>query len=162
MRCHLGAERIGHGVRSVEDPHLLEQLIERGTILEVALTSNTQTRASAGFASHQIHDLLAAGVAVTLNTDNPTTSGTRLSEEYRRAENDAGIDQKTLQAIARTAARASFTTAGRALALSNDTQPTPPLYCHANRRYRRSKGAQPCPIAPCHPAAPPPSTGRHE
>ncbi|QBR90532.1 adenosine deaminase [Microbacterium wangchenii] len=114
---HLGAERIGHGVRSVEDPRLLEQLAERGTTMEVALTSNTHTGASAGFTTHQIHALLAGGVAVTLNTDNPTTSGTRLSEEHRRAVNDAGLDPATLERIARQAAVAAFTSSGRQFAV---------------------------------------------
>lgn len=113
---HLGAERIGHGVRSVEDPALLELLVERGITLEVALTSNTQTHASADYASHQIHDLLAAGVAVTLNTDNPTTSSTRLSEEYRRAASDAHIPPAVLDALATRAARSSFTAQGTRLA----------------------------------------------
>ncbi|MEV1130261.1 adenosine deaminase [Agromyces sp. NPDC049794] len=113
---HLGAERIGHGVRSVEDPRLLERLRERDVTLEVALTSNTQTRASTGFESHQIHDLLAAGVAVTLNTDNPTPSHTRLSEEYRRAEHDAHIPLEALRDIAARAAQSSFTARGRNLA----------------------------------------------
>lgn len=112
---HLGAERIGHGVRSVEDPALIERLAERGITLEVALTSNTQTRASAGYAAHQIHALLAAGVPVTLNTDNPTTSRTRLSEEYRRAQQDAHVPAATLHAVAVRAAHASFTAHGTRL-----------------------------------------------
>lgn len=114
--AHLGAERIGHGVRAAEDPRLLDRLREAGTTLEVALTSNTQTGASSGYRTHQIHALLAAGVAVTLNTDNPTTSGTRLSEEHRRAEVDAAVAPAELDRIARHAASAAFTERGRALA----------------------------------------------
>ncbi len=83
---YLGAERIGRGVRSAEDPHLLRRLMARGTTLEVYLTSNTQTQASNSLANHQTHDLLKAGVSVTLNTDNPTTSSTRLVSPQNIAE----------------------------------------------------------------------------
>lgn len=112
----LGAERIGHGVRAAEDPRLLDRLRERGVTLEVALTSNIQTRAATGFRTHQVHDLLAAGVPVGLSTDNPTPSRTRLSEEYRRAEHEAGLAPEVLQRVAAQAARAAFTPAGRSLA----------------------------------------------
>lgn len=112
---HLGAERIGHGVRSVEDQALLEYLRDHKITLEVALTSNMQTHTSTAFGTHQIHKLLAAGVAVTLNTDNPTTSRTRLSEEHRRAIQEAHLPLSTLKVLAGYAARSSFTMKGRAL-----------------------------------------------
>jgi hypothetical protein len=76
---HLGAERIGHGVRSAEDPALLEEPARRGVTLEVALTSNTQTGAASGYRDLQIHALPAAGVPVTLNTDSPRVSDVTLS-----------------------------------------------------------------------------------
>lgn len=112
----LGAERIGHGVRAAEDPELMDMLAERSITLETALTSNVQTAASPSIAEHQIHALLAAGVPVTLNTDNPTTSHTQLSCEYRRGGVEAGLSAATLDLLARNAARASFTQAGRLLA----------------------------------------------
>ncbi|MFT0846634.1 adenosine deaminase [Actinomycetaceae bacterium L2_0104] len=112
----LGAERIGHGVRSAEDPELMELLAERGVTLETALTSNVQTAASPSLAEHQVHALLSAGVPVTLNTDNPTTSATDLRYEYRRGAVEAGLSPELLDLVARNAAQAAFTEAGRGLA----------------------------------------------
>ncbi len=112
----LGAERIGHGVRSAEDPSLMELLAKRGVTLETALTSNVQTAASPSLPEHQIHTLLQAGVRVTLNTDNPTTSHTMLSCEYTRGGGEAGLSARTLDLLAYNAAQASFTEVGRGLA----------------------------------------------
>jgi adenosine deaminase len=105
---HLGAERIGHGVRAVEDPALLELLANRGITLDVALTSNVQTRTSPSYAEHQIHQLLAAGVPVTLNTDDPRASNVTLSHEYDVAAHRVGLTAQQLTAIAAHARRASF------------------------------------------------------
>jgi adenosine deaminase len=105
---HLGAERIGHGVRSAEDPALLDELARRGVTLEVALTSNTQTGAAPGYRDHQIHTLLAAGVPVTLNTDNPRVSDVTLSQEHALALYAAGLTRAQLEAVAQQSARAAF------------------------------------------------------
>jgi adenosine deaminase len=78
---HLRPARIGHGVRSVEDPRLLDHLAEQGVTLEVAITSNVQTGAAPSRVEHQIAALVEAGVRVAVCTDNPTVSGTRLSAE---------------------------------------------------------------------------------
>jgi adenosine deaminase len=107
---HLGAERIGHGVRSVEDPRLLDELAARGITLEVALTSNTQTGAAPGYRDHQIHGLLAAGVPVTLNTDNPRASDVTLSQEHRIARTEAGLTEDQLRTVAEQSAKAAFRT----------------------------------------------------
>ena len=101
---------------SVGDASFQDVDAERSITLETALTSNVQTAASPSIAEHQIHALLAAGVPVTLNTDNPTTSHTQLSCEYRRGGVEAGLSAATLDLLARNAARASFTQAGRLLA----------------------------------------------
>jgi adenosine deaminase len=105
---HLGAERIGHGVRSAEDPALLEELARRGVTLEVALTSNTQTGAAPGYRDHQIHALLAAGVPVTLNTDNPRVSDVTLSQEHALARYATGLSDAQLESLARQSAAAAF------------------------------------------------------
>jgi adenosine deaminase len=105
---HLGADRIGHGVRAVEDPRLLEELARRGITLEVALTSNTQTGAAPGYREHQVHALLAAGVPVTLNTDNPRASNVTLSQEHRIARAEAGLSARQVRAMAEQSARAAF------------------------------------------------------
>lgn len=105
----LGAERIGHGVRSAEDPALMAELAAAGVTLEVALTSNIQTGAAPGYPDHQIHALLAAGVPVTLNTDNPRVSDVRLSQEHALARYASGITPEQLQTVAEQSVRAAFT-----------------------------------------------------
>jgi len=105
---HLGAERIGHGVRAAEDPHLMEWLAEHGVTLEVSLTSNTQTGAAPNYAEHQIHQLLEAGVPVSLNTDNPRVSNVRLSQEHRTALTEVGLTAAQLATVAKQSVAAAF------------------------------------------------------
>jgi adenosine deaminase len=105
---HLGAARIGHGVRAAEDPRLLEDLARAGVTLEVALTSNTQTGAAPGYRSHQIHTLLAAGVGVTLNTDNPRVSDVTLSQEFLLARYAVGLTAAQVEEIAARSVTAAF------------------------------------------------------
>ncbi|MFI5494988.1 adenosine deaminase [Actinoplanes sp. NPDC051859] len=105
----LGAERIGHGVRSAEDPMLMAELAAAGVTLEVALTSNTQTGAAPGYRQHQIHTLLAAGVPVTLNTDNPRVSDVTLSQEHALARYATGLSDQQLRTVAEQSVRAAFT-----------------------------------------------------
>ena len=105
---HLGAERIGHGVRAAEDPQLMEWLAAHGVTLEVSLTSNTQTGAAPSYADHQIHKLLAAGVPVTLNTDNPRVSNVKLSQEHQSAVNEVGLTAEQLATVAQQSLAAKF------------------------------------------------------
>ena len=105
---HLGVERIGHGVRAAEDPRLMDHLAEHRIPLEVALTSNVQTRAAASYAEHPARTLLRHGVPVTLNTDNPRASGTTLSHEYGLAAALAGLTDDDLTAVARHSQEACF------------------------------------------------------
>jgi adenosine deaminase len=105
---HLRAERIGHGVRAAQDPRLMSHLAEHRITLEVALTSNVQTRAAASYAEHPVRVLLRHGVPVTLNTDNPRASGTTLAREYDLAAARAGLTDDDLAAVARHAQAASF------------------------------------------------------
>jgi adenosine deaminase len=106
---HLGVERIGHGVRAAEDPALMDHLAEHGVALEVALTSNVQTRAARSLAEHPAHTLLAHGVRVTLNTDNPRASNVTLAHEYDVAA-QAGFTADELDAVAAHTEAASFVT----------------------------------------------------
>ena len=103
----LGPRRIGHGVRSAEDPRLLEHLAASGVTLEVAITSNVQTGAARSRSQHQLAALAAAGVRVALCTDNPTVSGTRLTREYEIARDL--VDAAALDNIRRNALAARFT-----------------------------------------------------
>lgn len=105
---HLGAERIGHGVRAVEDPRLMDHLAEHGIALEVAITSNVQTGATDDFTTHPAADLLRHGVVVTLNTDNPRTSNVTLSHEFSVAAARAGLTERELAVAAQNAVTASF------------------------------------------------------
>ncbi len=105
---HLGAERIGHGIRSVEDPALLELLAARGITLEVSLTSNVHSSSAPSYAEHPVRQLLRAGVPVALCTDDPRASGITLSREYAEAAPQAGLTAADLQSIRTQARRAAF------------------------------------------------------
>lgn len=104
----LGCTRLGHGIRSVDDPRLLATLAARGVVLDVCPTSNLLTGAVASWEQHPLHALRAAGVAFTLNSDDPTFFHTTLTEEYRRAATHFGFGADELCTAVLTAARASF------------------------------------------------------
>jgi aminodeoxyfutalosine deaminase len=78
----LGADRIRHGIRAVEDPALVSELADRGTVLDVCPTSNLRTRVVANLADHPLPSLLRAGVGCSVSTDDPAMFGTDLSQEY--------------------------------------------------------------------------------
>lgn len=103
-----GAHRIGHGTRLGEDTALLEFVRDRRIPLEVCPTSNVQTRVARSFAEHPIKSLHAAGVVVTLNTDNRLMSDVTLTEEYARSAEWLGFDLATLAQISLNAFDASF------------------------------------------------------
>lgn len=104
----LGAERLGHGIRSVDDPALVSHLRARAIALDVCPTSNVRTGAVGGIADHPLRRLFDAGVCVTLNTDDPTFFGTTLNDEYRLAARLFGFDAADLAQLVRNAARAAF------------------------------------------------------
>jgi adenosine deaminase len=104
----LGATRLGHGIRAVDDPLLVEALRARGIVLDICPTSNLLTGAVASWAEHPLRQLRDAGVPFTLNSDDPTFFHTTLTEEYRRAVTQFGFGADDLCACVRTAARASF------------------------------------------------------
>lgn len=87
----LGAERIGHGVKAVEDERLLDYLAEHRIGIESCLTSNLQTSTVATLAAHPIHRFLAKGVSACLNTDDPAVEGIELRHEYTDAAVRAGL-----------------------------------------------------------------------
>lgn len=105
---HLGVERVGHGVRSVEDPALVDHLAEHGITLELCFTSNVQTRAAASRETHPVRALHEAGVPVTLNTDNPRVSDVTLAQEHETARLHAGLSDAQLDAIAHQALASTF------------------------------------------------------
>lgn len=81
---HFGPSRIGHGVRSIEDPDLIAYLKTHGIHLEVCPTSNIQTNMYEDIASHPIDRLYQSGVSMSINTDGRSLSDTNLGEEYNR------------------------------------------------------------------------------
>jgi aminodeoxyfutalosine deaminase len=105
---HLGAERIGHGTSSSEDPELLTYLAEHGIALEVCPSSNVATRAVASLEQHPLGAFVDAGVTVTINSDDPPMFGTTLNQEYAVAADLLGLDEAGLADLARAAVRASF------------------------------------------------------
>ena len=113
----LGAERIGHGVRALEDPAVVCLARECGVALEVCVTSNYQSGVVPALAAHPLARLINAGLKVTLNTDDPAISGIVLSDEYRLAVEDLGLNQDALVECVLGAARASFLPENEACAL---------------------------------------------
>jgi aminodeoxyfutalosine deaminase len=104
----LGAERIGHGTSSAQDPALLTYLAEHGIALEVCPSSNIATRAVATLEEHPIIAFRDAGVIVTVNSDDPPMFGTSLNREYEIAAQLLGLDEAGLRDLARAAVDASF------------------------------------------------------
>jgi aminodeoxyfutalosine deaminase len=99
----IGAERIGHGIRAVEDPDLLRRLRDERIPLEVCITSNVRTGAVASLEVHPVRRLVDAGVIVTLNTDDPGMFGSDLATEFRLAEEVFGLSQAQLAEIRQNA-----------------------------------------------------------
>lgn len=104
----LGAERIGHGIGAAADPHLLRDLAARGTPLEICPTSNVCTKAIADLDAHPLPALVDAGVAVTVNTDDPAMFHIDLNTEYAIAAALCRLDAAGIADLARAAVRHSF------------------------------------------------------
>lgn len=104
----LGAERIGHGTSSTRDPELLAYLAEHRIALEVCPTSNIATRAVADLDEHPVKEMVAAGVLVTINSDDPPMFGTDLNNEYAVAARLLDLDERGLAQLAKNAVEASF------------------------------------------------------
>jgi adenosine deaminase len=79
---HFHPSRIGHGVRSAEDPALLEFLKQKGIHLEICPTSNIQTNVYPAIADHSVDHLYKSGISLSINTDARTISNTSLAQEY--------------------------------------------------------------------------------
>jgi adenosine deaminase len=105
---HLGAERIGHGIAAARDPELLGYLRDHAIPLEVCPTSNVRTRSVPSLAEHPLPALVAAGVPVTINSDDPPMFATTLNNEYAVAAQLLALDAAGVAELARAAVRASF------------------------------------------------------
>ena len=104
----LGAQRIGHGVRSLEDAGVIQDLKATKVALEICPTSNLQTRIFESIERFPLEQLLDAGLTVTINTDNMTVSNTTLSHEFELLQQRCGLDKNTARELAENAARAVF------------------------------------------------------
>jgi adenosine deaminase/aminodeoxyfutalosine deaminase len=104
----LGAERIGHGIAAVRDDRLVERLRADNIALEICPTSNVCTRSVASLAEHPLAALVAAGVPVTINSDDPPMFSTTLTQEYLVAAELLGTGASGLADLARSAVHASF------------------------------------------------------
>jgi adenosine deaminase len=104
----LGADRIGHGVRVLEDPAVTALACERQIPFEVCVTSNYQSGVVSALRVHPLPRMLSQGLNVTVNTDDPSISQITLSDEYRRTCLDLGLNVQALGERVLAAANAAF------------------------------------------------------
>lgn len=113
----LEVSRVGHGIRSIDDPELLATLATRGIVLDVCPSSNVRTKAATSWLDHPLRQLYDAGVPVTINSDDPTFFETTITEEFRRAARYLGFTATDFCAMTRTAAQAAFLPPAERMAL---------------------------------------------
>lgn len=104
----LGAERIGHGTRTCEDPSVMSLVRERNVSLEICLTSNVQTASVQQLRHHPLKKFLNANIPVTLNTDDPSISNITLTHEFNVAQQEANASYKDLRKMTFTAIETAF------------------------------------------------------
>ncbi|PQV59326.1 adenosine deaminase [Defluviimonas denitrificans] len=104
----LRVERIGHGVRAIEDPALVDELAEAGIVLEVCPGSNVALKLYPNFRAHPIEKLMERGVKVTVSTDDPPFFHTTMAREYDALAEAFGWDDGVFRQIADTSIRAAF------------------------------------------------------
>lgn len=93
----LGAERIGHGVKAVEDPALMAFLAEQRIGIESCLTSNIQTSTVPSLAQHPLKTFLEQGILASINTDDPAVQGVDIIHEYNVAAPQAGLSREQIR-----------------------------------------------------------------
>ena len=105
---HIRPQRIGHGVRAIENADLVKRIADSGVVLECCPGSNIALKVFGSFAEHPFARLRDAGCKVTLNSDDPPYFWTSLKREYDIASSHFGMSEKDLTAITRTAIEAAF------------------------------------------------------
>jgi aminodeoxyfutalosine deaminase len=104
----IGAERIGHGIRSIDDPALVTHLAEKKIPLEICITSNLRTGAVASLAEHPVKRLYDAGVPIVLGSDDPALFHCTLASEYELVAREFGFTVKQLDELAANSFRYAF------------------------------------------------------
>lgn len=105
---HLRPARIGHGVRSIENPDLVRRIAAEGIVLECCPASNIALGLYADLDAHPFMDLRAAGCKLTLNSDDPPYFETSIAREYAIGKENFGLTDKQLTGVTRTAIEAGF------------------------------------------------------
>lgn len=116
------AERIGHGVRVLEDENIVQLAREHGTTFEVCITSNYQSGVVPALNAHPLARMLQAGLNATINTDDPSVSRITLSDEYRLACEDPGLPRQVLKQRILAAAKAAFLSEAERLELVTELE----------------------------------------
>jgi len=104
----IGAERIGHGIRAIDDRKLLAHLRDNNIPLEICITSNVRTGAVASVADHPVRKLFDSGVPIILSTDDPALFECTLDSEYDLAARAFGFTAAELSAIAANSLKYAF------------------------------------------------------
>tara|TARA_Y100001960_G_scaffold184179_1_gene192912 strand:- start:12 stop:992 length:981 start_codon:yes stop_codon:yes gene_type:complete len=99
--------RLGHGVRSIEDPELIKEIIEKDIVLETCPTSNIATKIYEDYKSHPVKTLFDQGVKVTVNSDDPPFFNATIEGEYKVMEG-LGLNEKELTSLTHNAIKYSF------------------------------------------------------
>ena len=98
---HLGPDRLGHGVRSVEDPRVLDRVVSAGVVLEVCPWSNVSLGVYPGPQALPLPALVAAGARIALGADDPLLFGHRLTDQYRLVREVHGLSDTAIAGLAR-------------------------------------------------------------
>ena len=105
---NLGVQRVGHGVRVLEDPAVVALARERGIVFEVCLTSNVQTGVVTRLADHPLCEMKRRGLRVTINTDDPSVSDSNLTDEYALAVEHLDFSVADIKQCIVTSAESAF------------------------------------------------------
>jgi adenosine deaminase len=104
----LGAERIGHGIRVLEDPAVTAFARQQQLVFEVCVTSNYHSGVVPALAMHPLPRMAARGLIVTINTDDPSICQVNLSEEYRRVRQEMGFSEAMIKTCIDAAVSSAF------------------------------------------------------
>ncbi len=115
----LGAERIGHGVKAIEDRALMDFLAEHRIGIESCLTSNIQTSTVSSLAHHPLKQFLEHGILATINTDDPAVQGIELAHEYQHAAPAAGLSAAQIRQAQENGLTIAFLSDAEKIAIRN-------------------------------------------